>query len=304
MTNSTASIQARLKNIAEKLHRPFAEVLQYYGMERFLYRLSKSDYVNKFVLKGGLLIHSWDVPMRRPTRDMDFRGYLDNSEIAIMKAVKNVITTSMPGDGIVFDADSVKVEQTQIDADYAGIRVRFTGYLDKARIPMQIDIGFSDELASRVERIDYPTLLDDMKAPRLKGYPKESIVAEKFHAMIRHAELNSRFKDYYDVWLIADNFEFDSLSLRKALEKTFSQRQTVIPNGRPAALTTAFASDNAKRWENFLQKTGLEGNHVDDFVDVLDKIWTFVEYPLLPSIDPSQPNRHWTPHKGWKWNIR
>jgi len=289
-----------LKNEAEKMGRPFAEVLQYYGMERFLYRLSKSRYADKFILKGGLLLYCWNVPLRRPTRDIDFRGYLENTERSILKAVKDVIAAPVPEDGIVFDISTIRVEQTQIDADYAGIRVRFTGHLDTARIPMQIDIGFSDVLASRVERVVYPTLLDDMKVPRLKGYPKESIVAEKFHAMIRYAELNSRFKDYYDIWLIAENFEFDSLSLQKAIEKTFAQRETKVPTERPTALTIGFASENAARWKNFLTKANLENNVLNDFGDFVEKIWDFLEYPLQTSTDKPKPNRHWVPRKGWK----
>lgn len=245
--NIAASIQARLRNQAEQQGKPFAELLQYYGMERFLYRLSKSQHVDKFILKGGLLIYGWNIPLRRPTRDIDFRGYLDNSEKAVLHAIQDIIMEPVVQDGIVFDAKTINVEQTQIDADYEGIRVKFTGYLGKARIPMQIDIGFSDVLVSHVERVDYPTLLEEAKAPRLKGYPKESIVSEKFHAMIRHAQLNSRFKDYYDIWLIAENFTFEAQHLQKAIEKTFEKRKTEIPIERPMGLTTAFAKENQAR---------------------------------------------------------
>jgi len=297
--NVAASTQARLKNEAEQQGKPFAELLQYYAMERFLYRLSKSQYVDKFVLKGGLLIYGWNIPLRRPTRDIDFRGYLDNSEKTILRAIKDVIAEPVPEDGIIFDTKTINVEQTQIDADYEGIRVKFTGYLGKARIPMQIDIGFSDVLASRVEHVDYPTLLSDAKTLRLKSYPKESIVSEKFHAMIRHAQLNSRFKDYYDIWLIAENFEFESLSLQKAIEKTFTKRQTEIPIERPVGLTPEFAKANRDRWTNFLNKFDLQNKDADDFVDVVEKIWIFLEYPLQALMDKSKSNRQWNQHKGW-----
>src|SRR5574339_334056 len=245
--NPSASIQARLKQEAESQGKPFAELLQYYGMERFLYRLSKSQYVDKFVLKGGLLIYGWNIPLRRPTRDIDFRGYLDNSEETILHAIKEIIKEPVAEDGILFDAQTIRVEQTQIDADYEGIRVKFTGFLGKARIPIQVDIGFSDVLASRVERVNYPTILEETRPPRLKSYPKESMVSEKFHAMIRHAQLNSRFKDYYDLWLIANNFEFDVQPLQKAIEKTFSRRNTAIPAERPTGLTAEFAETNHDR---------------------------------------------------------
>ncbi len=299
--NSAASIQARLKNEAGQQGRPFAEILQYYGMERFLYRLSKSEYVNKLVLKGGLLLYGLNVPLRRPTRDIDFRGYLDNSRKTILRAVKDVIAEPVPEDGIVFETGTINVEQTQIDADYDGIRVKFTGLLGRARIPMQIDIGFSDVLASHAERLDYPTLLSETKAPRLKGYPRESIISEKFHAMIRYAELNSRFKDYYDIQLVAGNFEFESPSLQKAIEATFTERQTEIPVERPVGLSIDFAEANRDGWKSFLVKLDLQNESVGDFVDVVNKIWSFLEYPIRASLsDKSSKPLHWSPRKGWK----
>ena len=300
--NIAASIQARLKNEAENQGKSFGEVLQYYGMERFLYRLSKSQYVDKFILKGGLLIYGWNIPLRRPTRDIDFRGYLDNSEQTIRRAINEIIEDPVPEDGISFNTTTIQVEGTQIDADYEGIRVKFTGYLGKARIPMQVDIGFSDVLASRVERVNYPTLLEDARQPRLKSYPKESMVSEKFHAMIRHAQLNSRFKDYYDLWLIADNFEFDVQSLRKAIEKTFARRNTAIPVERPAGLAAGFAETNRNRWTNFLSKSNLQSEGVENFADVVERIWTFLESPLRASSLQEESSRklHWMPQKGWR----
>jgi predicted nucleotidyltransferase component of viral defense system len=297
----TTSVQARLKNEAEQQGKPFAEVLQYYGMERFLYRLSKSQYVDKFILKGGLLFYGWNVPLRRPTRDMDFRGYLDNSEKSILKTIKNVIAELVPEDGIVFDPGTIDIEQTQLDADYEGVRIKFSGYLGRARIPIQIDIGFSDVLASRVERIDYPILLSGTKAPRLKGYPRESIVSEKFHAMIRHAALNSRFKDYYDIWLLTENFKFNSQLLQHAIKKTFTKRQTEIPIERPVALTVEFAETNRGKWTNYLKKLDLQNRDVNDFADVVNRIWSLLEYPTQISLGKktSKPLQ-WTPRKGWK----
>jgi hypothetical protein len=217
-----------------------------------------------------------------------------------LKAIKEVIDKHVPDDGIEFNAKTINVEQTQIDADYEGIRVKFIGYLGNARIPMQIDIGFSDVLASRVERVDYPTLLEDTKAPRLKGYPKESIVSEKFHAMIRHAQLNSRFKDYYDIWLLAENFEFESDSLQKAIEKTFAKRKTEIPIERPVGLTKEFAESNRDKWTGFLNKLHLQNEGVKDFAEVVERIWTFLEYPVQASLSQKQLLRTWTPQKGWK----
>ena len=148
---------------------------------------------------------------------MDFRGHLDNSEESILQTVKDVITEAVPEDGIIFNPGTIDVERSQIDADDEGVRVNLTVHLGRARIPMQLDIGFSDVFVSRADRVDYPTLLSGTKIPRLKSYLKESMVSEKFHAMIRRAELISRFKDYYDIGLLTENFEFNSQPLQKAI---------------------------------------------------------------------------------------
>jgi predicted nucleotidyltransferase component of viral defense system len=204
--NVAASILDRLRNQSQKTERPFAEVLQYYAMERFLYRLSKTSYADKFILKGGLMFYVWDLPLRRPTRDIDFRGYVSSNSKTLLKIVNDVTSVSVSDDGIVIDPESISIEETQIDADYHGIRVKMTALLERSKIPLQIDIGFSDDLPSKAETIEYPGMLAGFKTARMKAYPKEAVVAEKFHAMLRHGSLNSRMKDYYDVWLISETF--------------------------------------------------------------------------------------------------
>ena len=304
LKNVTASFQAQLRNEARRLGVPFAEILQYYGMERFLSRLSKSRYVNKFMLKGGLLLYGWNIPLRRPTRDIDFRGYLDNSETAILSVMQDIIAAPVPDDGVIFEAETLKVEQTQIDADYEGLRVKFTGHLGNSKIPMQIDIGFSDVVADRTLQVDFPTLFREPEALRLKCYPKESIVSEKFHAMLHHAELNSRMKDYYDIWLLSKTFDFDSLSLQRAIKATFKQRETELPTERPSALTVEFASDNRSRWRNFLTKIDRAAGEVTDFVNIIEAIWVFLEPPMQMSSGGRSKNLQWHPQTGWQENIR
>lgn len=211
-----------------------------------------------------------------------------------------MIEVSAPEDGLVFDSRSVSVNETQLDADYRGIRVKLTALLERTRIPVQIDIGFSDELTSKAETIKYPSILTDLKTVRMKGYPKESVVAEKLHAMIQHGDLNSRMKDYYDVWLISETFEFDSASLQKAIEATFKKRETEIPSERPISLSTEFARASQTRWKNFLKKMELNNAQVEDFQGVLEKIWKFLEQPLHAAHNQAKSNRKWTPQKGWK----
>jgi len=298
--NIAASIMARLRTQAERMGRPFAETLQYYAMERFLYRLAKTSYADKFILKGGLLFYVWNLPLRRPTRDIDFRGYVSNSRATLLKVINAVIAVSVPEDGIAFDPQSVSVEETQIDADYQGIRVKMVALLERSRIPVQIDIGFSDELTSKAMVIKYPTLLPDLKAVLLKGYPKEAVVAEKFHAMVRHGELNSRMKDYYDLWLILETFEFDGWSLQMAIEATFRKRDTEIPDERPLSLSNTYARASQTRWVNFLDKMDLQNDHVADLSNIIDHIWDFLKAPLQSLINKTKSNVKWVPGKGWK----
>ena len=298
--NISASVLARLRNQTEILERPFAEILQYYAMERFLYRLSKTSYADKFILKGGLLFYVWNLPLRRPTRDIDFRGYVSNNSKNLLKIINTVIAEPAPEDGIVFDSQSVSAEETQIGADYQGIRVKLTALLEHSKIPIQIDIGFSDELTSKAEAIEYPNILPDRKSVRMKGYPKEAVVAEKFHAMVRQAELNSRMKDYYDLWLISETFEFDGKSLQTAIEATFRKRDTEIPAEHPLSLSSEYARTNQTRWINFLNKMELHNDQVTDFPDILEQIWDFLKTPLQASLNKTKSNMKWIPNKGWE----
>ena len=298
--NIPASILARLRNQTEEMNRPFAEVLQYYAMERFLYRLSKTKYADKFILKGGLLFYVWNISLRRPTRDIDFRGYVSGGSKTLLKIIHEVIEVSSPEDGLIFDSQFVSVEETQIDADYQGIRVKLIARLERTRVPVQIDIGFSDELTSKAESIEYPNILTDLEAVHMKGYPKETVVAEKFHAMIRHGDLNSRMKDYYDLWLISETFDFEGKSLRKAIETTFKNRDTDLPSERPVSLSLKFASANNIRWNNFLEKMNIETTESADFANIIEQVWKFIEHPLQSAITQKPSSRKWTPQKGWR----
>ncbi len=301
--NITASFPARLANEARKSGKPFGEVLQYYGMERFLYRLSQTRHIDNFILKGGLIFYSWGIPLRRLTRDIDFLGLLDNQKEIITEVIADSISVSVPEDGVNFDLAALVVEITPVDADRTGIRASFSGYLERAKIPIQIDFGFSDEITSEAVIINYPTLLQGMIGLQIKGYPVESVVAEKFHAMERYADIPSRWKDYYDVWLISENFEIDDQSMQKAIAKTFEKRATIIPVARPISLTTEFASKYHENWRTFLRKSGLENGEINDLLSLIEKIWAFLEWPLqgiIPS-DPHRDNRDWIPgEKRWK----
>lgn len=257
VTNLAASIRQRLQNAARSSGRPFQEVAQYYAMERFLYRLSVSKHADKFVLKGALMLTAWGLAATRPTRDIDLLGRLPNRVEELVGIVRDVCGQKAEPDGLTFDGSSVAGVLIKEDADYEGVRVTFRGHLDNMRLPMQIDVGFGDVVSPEAELIGYPTILD-LPAPQLRGYTRETVVAEKFEAMVKLGLLNSRMKDFYDIWLLSRQFAFEGAALATALEQTFANRGTAIP-AEPTALSLVFATDPAKaaQWGAFLNRSRL-----------------------------------------------
>lgn len=248
-------MRQRLLNQARSQQRPFQEVLQYYAMERFLYRLSRSEYAKKFILKGALLLTAWRAPLSRPTVDIDLMGRTSNELDHIRRIVNKLCKTETEADGIQFETGSVSVARIKEGAEYEGIRVRFHALLAGARIPMQIDIGFGDVIVPDPVTIEYPTLLD-FPPPRLVAYPKEAVIAEKLQALTDLGLLNSRLKDYFDMWLLSRLYDFEGSSLVEAIGATFRHRSTEI-EASPAGLTDAFALDPArqKQWVAFLRRS-------------------------------------------------
>lgn len=250
-----ASIRARLQNIAKDTNRTFSEVMQYYGMERFLYRFSRSDYADKFILKGALMFTAWHVPERRTTLDIDFSARHDNQITAIEKAVKNICEVFVPSDGLIFDPATVKGKKIREGVDYEGVRVKFRGLLGRSRIAMQLDVAFGDIIYPGPETIDYPVILD-LPKPHIKGYPVESIISEKFEAMVKLGLLNSRMKDFYDIWLLMRRSDFNGTRLAEALRRTFNHRRTTLPQDKPLFVEEIYdyKSDRQTLWKAFLKR--------------------------------------------------
>lgn len=257
--NIKASVRDRLQNKAKEASRPFYEVLQYYGMERFIYRVSQSKYADKFILKGALMFMVWHVPERRTTLDIDFLAQYDNKIASIERMIKDICKTKVVSDGLIFDSKNVKGQRIKEAADYEGVRVKFVGLLERSRIPMQIDIAFGDSIYPKPRIIEYPAILDFPK-PKLKGYPAESIVSEKFEAIIKLGLLNSRMKDFYDIWLIMNKFDFNGLLLVEALKRTFKQRKTALPQRKPLFAEEIYddKSDRLTLWKAFIKKADVK----------------------------------------------
>ncbi len=299
--NVPASIQARLQSKVGEVAQSYNEILQYYGMERFLYRLSRTPHVNDFILKGGLMFYGLGIPMRRMTRDIDFLGISENAQRDILSVFREALAIPFPEDGILFDEKTLRISDTQAENDQGGVRATFTGYLGKMRIPIQVDVGFSDEIAADTLSMDYPVILAGMERPHLKGYPPESIISEKFSAMIRFAEANSRWKDYYDIYLLTETFEFESHELANAIRATFENRPMELSGQIPSGLREAFAVSKQGEWDLFLQKAKLSSDSVKDLAAVVNRIWQFLEYPLCEALsDENLPVKWWKRGEGWK----
>lgn len=253
-----ASVRQRLYDKAKATGRPFQEVLQYFAMERFLYRLAQSRHADTFVLKGALMFMAWRAPTTRPTKDIDLLGRMENSVEAVTGVVGEVCQQEVEPDGVVFDASTARGRVIKEDADYEGVRVSFLGKLQNARITMQIDVGFGDVIVPGAALTEYPTILE-LPPPKLHGYTRETTVAEKFEAMVKLGQLNSRIRDFFDIWLLSRQFDFDGPTLAKAIQTTFSRRGTPLSE-KPGASIITFASDPTKQtqWRGFLRKSRLE----------------------------------------------
>jgi predicted nucleotidyltransferase component of viral defense system len=294
-----ASVRQRLLNKARESGRPFNGILQYYAMERFLYRLSKSPHANNFVLKGALMLNVWSGSLWRPTMDIDLLGRLSNDMESILAALRQVCTQEVEPDGLVFQPDSVVGERIIEDASYEGIRVRLRGSLGTARVVIQVDIAFGDIVVPFAMTADYPTILD-FPNPLVQGYSKESAIAEKFQIMVKLGILNSRLKDFFDIWLLSRQFDFEAQTQASAIKETFRNRGTELP-AQPVALITAFAQDTAKQsqWRGFRRRNLVEDSP-ENLMEVVDFISTFLG-PVIEAIVLGQPfNGIWKHPGPWK----
>tara|TARA_Y100000294_G_C8557617_1_gene337783 strand:+ start:435 stop:1349 length:915 start_codon:yes stop_codon:yes gene_type:complete len=298
--NIHASIRTQLQSKAKETNQPFAEILQYYGMERFLYRFSRSKHAEKFTLKGALMFTVWQVPERRTTLDIDFSTRYDNQIPTIENVIRDVCKGPVTPDGIVFDRETIKGQKIKEDADYEGVRVKFKGFLERSRIPMQVDVGFGDIIYPRPRAVYYPVILD-FPRPHLKGYPAESVVSEKFEAMIKLGLLNSRMKDFYDIWLMMRRFDFDGLKLAEAVKRTFKHRKNSLPKRKPLFAEEIYdeKSDRQTLWKAFLKKEDIKHAPENLYVTARE-IEKFLIKPLNAINKGEKFIGGWKPSGPWK----
>ncbi|MFM9939202.1 MAG: nucleotidyl transferase AbiEii/AbiGii toxin family protein [Hyphomicrobiaceae bacterium] len=267
--NRGASVRARLLKLSQTSGETFELVLVRYALERLLYRLSVSPYAGTFILKGGLLMMTWFDNPHRATRDLDLLGFGDPNPKSLL-ATFGIILGMSVDDGIVFDGNGLRIDRIREDTGYGGLRLRTTATVGGARVSVTMDIGFGDAVEPGTEIIDYPVLLD-LPVPRLRAYARETVIAEKFQAMVVLGRANSRMKDFYDIWILSRSFAFDSDRLARAIHATFARRNTVIPQDPPDALTPAFAADPQKQiqWRAFVANLNVDPGPLADVIEAL-----------------------------------
>jgi predicted nucleotidyltransferase component of viral defense system len=298
--NIVASVLARLRNQAQAQRVPFNQVLQFYAMERFLYRLSKSAHVDSVLLKGALLLRQAGIPRARPTMDIDFLRQGSADRHSLIALVRDCLAIDGAADAVEFDSNSIAAEDIAKDSNYLGTRVRVAGRMDNVRLSIQIDFGAGDAVYPGPRIIEYPTLLDQ-PALKIRAYPIEAVIAEKFQAMVELDLANSRVKDFYDIWVYSRNVDFDGKILAKSFAATFGRRQTPLPTELPTALRPIYfdADSHRNQWQAFVRRIG-ETELSGRFAEVIDDIAKFAMPPAISAARLEPFQRRWFSPGPWE----
>lgn len=259
--NYAASIKQKLLNLARERQDDYQLLLTKYALERVLARISQSRFQNSFILKGAMLFEIWSDQSHRATRDLDFLSFGSNKIGEIEEIFREICAIEIPEDGLIFDLASFKGSKIKPDQEYEGVRVQFTGFLEKIRIGLRIDVGYGDVVKPQVNEVEFPAMLG-FPNPVIRTYPPETVIAEKFQALVALGMTNSRLKDFYDLYILITEFEINQEQLKEAMEATLENRKTLIPKLTPLALTSEFYDDPAKQiqWKSFLKKSKRPAN--------------------------------------------
>lgn len=297
--NLAASVRRRLLNRAREHREDFNYLLTRYANERLLFRLAESNHRDQFVLKGATLFELWHDAVHRATRDVNLLGFGEPAVDRMQQTFQELCTLDVEPDGLKFLDASVRAERIRDSQAYGGVRVRLAADLDGARIAIQVDIGFGDAVTPCVVEAELPTLLD-FPAPRLRVYPRETVVAEKFEAVIRLGVANTRMKDFYDLWTMATTFEFSGESPPAALAATFQRRGTALPLEPPVALRPEFSADSGKRtqWSAFSRRVAISPPvSIEAVIELLGR---FLLPPASAAARGESFNQEWLAGGDWQ----
>lgn len=292
------STRQRLRNALRARGQDVTTGLQRYAVERFLYRLGQSRCRERFVLKGATLFAIWGAAYR-PTRDIDFTGYGSSDPDDVIQDFREICSTADPVDQLVFDTDSITAEPIRDGSEYDGLRVRIRAKLGQSDIAVQIDVGFGNAIVPGPEETEYRTILGD-PPPRIRAYPRESVVAEKLNAMVTLGARNSRYKDFYDLHAMAREFRFDKDTLVRAVRATFERRKTPVDAAIPLSLTAPFYADGNRttQWRAYVTRNGLDGAPTD-FQQVGELLTRFLQ-PVWEGLGaPDGSAGDWRPGGPW-----
>ena len=266
-----ASVRARLLNLSRTAGQPFDLLLTRYGLELLLYRLTRTPYHERFVLKGAMLMTTWFADPMRPTRDIDLLGFGSANAEEMLGLFREICAINLD-DGVEFDLDGLRVTANREDLAYGGLRLQTYALIGGAKLRILIDIGFGDAIEPGLEELQLPVLLDQ-PAPTLLAYARETVVAEKFQAMVMIGQANSRLKDYYDLWVLSQSYSFEEERLASAIAATFKRRGTDIPTELPDGLKPAFYEDKAKlaQWAAFIEDVAADPGSLRDVCGALGK---------------------------------
>jgi predicted nucleotidyltransferase component of viral defense system len=293
-----ASVRARLLRLARERSEDFQLVLTRYANERLLFRLASSKHGQRFVLKGAALFALWTGNPHRATRDLDLLGFGEPGVEHVREVFAEVLALDVTDDGVRFDLGSLAVGLIREEQEYGGVRVELVACITNAQVRLQVDVGFGDAITPEASVVEFPPLLD-FPAPRLRAYPRETVVAEKLEAMVQLGIANSRMKDFYDVAVLARNFDFDGELLARAIQATFQRRNTALPTFAPVALTAAFAEDMTKntQWSGFVRKAGIRD--AGSLAEAIADVRAFVEAPLVAAANGTPPPGTWRAGGAW-----
>lgn len=322
-SNVAQSVRDRLLHRMRDTGENYQALLTRYALERLLYRISVSEAAEALVLKGAYTFLVWEGTPHRPTKDIDFLGYGAPEQLeSVFRQVCQVDAEhgDVEEDGVIFDPASVQVEEIRGRDEYGGLRVKLKASIDTASLVLQVDVGFGDAVTPAAEETTFPTLLEGFRAPRLKTYPRETVIAEKLECLVSWGMATTRLKDVYDLGYLAQTFDFEGPVLASAIKATFARRATPIPSATPVALTEAFAhdADKQKQWRAFQNRTfgtptsgkptsgkhAGPGNarddlHTADLHTVIGRLRRFLEPPLTAIRDNETFPREWPAGGPW-----
>lgn len=298
--NMSASVRSRLLNLARSTGRDFQELTVRYAVERFLARLVESEHRDRFILKGAMLYIPWNLDDKRTTMDLDLLGFGSPDLENLSQAFRQICEVEIADDGLTFDRESVTATPIREESVYDGVRVVVRVALGTMLIRLQVDVGFGDQIVPEPQPSEFPALLA-LHGPVIRLYSPETVIAEKFNAMVLLGMANSRMKDYFDIWMLSRNFVVEGAVLREAIRQTFAKRQTALPEAEPIGLSDEFSSNESKRlqWQGFVRRQRKQDS-LPDLTEIVAVIRGFL-MPIVTGIAATAPPAMtWTPDQGWR----